>query len=438
MEKEILKWFEQERGITAETLEAWGVRQEDDWIVFPFSNQDRLRSSPVKDGKRLFLWQGNKSIDLFRFLGDESPSEVAFIVEGETDTLRLWQALREAPTPSQGHVYGLPGINTWTPHFADYFKQYERVYVLLDNDTAYQTQQVVDKTWRDIKSTLGIKARRVILPALTKDVCEFFQKYSIENLKELCSRSVSTGSRLSRLDLNKEPEPFDWLVKDLICAGDVSLLIGNPGLGKSMMMMDLSVRIAQGSPGWAGFSLSKSGKVMYVDEENPEDIILHRFKALGLRDGAIENIHYYYRPGIWVNKEPDILLEEAVEIGPSLIVLDSLSRIHSEDENNANAMAKLFREGIVPLARETNAAVVVIHHTVKGETSSGFQRARGSGDITAVCDAAIDVQGTEKQGELILQQFKSRRSSQNQRSYIKLEEREGEILLTGNQDSLPF
>lgn len=350
--------------------------------------------------------------------------------------MRLQQELGD-----RGYVYGLSGIETWQPHFADYFRDAETAYVILDNDEDYNVSTRVDAVWKQIRSDLGRKARRIYLPVGVKDICEFFQTYDLEALRTLVTRKAQSKLRFKSLDLTQPPPPMDWLVSEMVCSGDVTLLMGDPGLGKSWLTMDLAASVASSEDShWLGYPVMKRGRVMYVDEENPEDIIFHRFKKLGLSEEEARNIHYLYRPGIWLNKDPDALIEEALEYEPLLIVIDSLSRVHSEDENSAGAMANVFREGITPLARETGAAVVVIHHSNKGETNNSYQRSRGSGDISAVVDAALDVRGTDVPGRFTVSLYKSRRRLGGQIVPVQITDKPdgGVRLVASDPNALPF
>lgn len=396
----MIEWFEQERGIKASTLVEYGVRQEGDYLIFPYEYGDKLRRLPTLDGPREFKFSAGAKLTLFRDRGAVGTKQM-FLVEGETDTMRLHQEVGKNAT-----VLGLSGVSAWRPEYAKDFAAAEKVFVILDQDQDYNVAAVVDKTWKAIRNDIGPKARRVLLPV--KDVCEFFQMYDLDTFRELCKRSSGVSRRFQDLDLTQDVKPVDWLVEDWFAKGDVSLLVGDPGLGKSWLTMSLAKAIAEGDGEWIGLRTG-SGSVMYVDEENPEDIIKQRMKKLGVSERGAKNIHYLYRPGIWINKDPDAFLDEALALEPTFIVIDSLSRIHSEDENSANSMAKLFRDGIQPLARETGAAVVVIHHTIKGDTTNSFKRARGSGDISAVVDAAIDVSGWNTPGRFTMTQYKSRR-----------------------------
>lgn len=416
MDQAVLDWFLTERGIKEDTLEDFLVRQEGDFLVFPYPNGEKLRRNPTLDGKRQFMFTKGKTPELYQAV-DTGPQKFAFLVEGETDTMRLYQELGD-----KASIYGLSGIEAWQPHFAGAFTNTEKVYVLLDNDLDYSVQGRVDTAWRQIRKDVGPKAHRVFLPMGIKDVCEFFTVHDMDTFKELVERKTPNTAKLKRLNLMQTPPPTDWLVEGLICAGDVTLIIGESNLGKSWLTMDLAVKVARGSGKWLGHDVKKQGNVMYIDEENPEDIIPSRLQRLGLTHELAKRIHYLYRPGIWMNKDPDTLLHEAYDIEPDLIVLDSLSRIHSEDENNANAMASLFREAIQPLARDTGAAVVVIHHVIKSEDASSIRRARGSGDITAVVDSALDCRPGAASGKLAVSQYKSRRRLGGETIYASIDD----------------
>src|SRR6266704_2948182 len=151
--------------------------------------------------------------------------------------------------------------------------------------------------------------------------------------------------------------------------------------------MALALAIANDGERFLGHVVREHGRVLYVDEENPEDLIYDRFRKLGLNMSSARNIRYLNNVGIRLDKsDADVLAEEAMDFEPALVVLDSLTRFHTEDENHAGAMAGLFHNAIKPLARETGAAVVLIHHANKTESNSSFRRSRGSGDITASVD----------------------------------------------------
>jgi hypothetical protein len=119
-------------------------------------------------------------------------------------------------------------------------------------------------------------------------------------------------------------------------------------------------------------------------------------------------MRYLHRQGVRLDKRFDMFLDEAISYQPSLIVLDSLTRIHTQDENNAGAMAGLFNDSINVLTKETGSAIVILHHTNKGESNSSYVRTRGSSDIGAAVDCGLEARHTAP-GQFNLIHFKSRR-----------------------------
>jgi hypothetical protein len=102
-------------------------------------------------------------------------------------------------------------------------------------------------------------------------------------------------------------------------------------------------------------------------------------------------------------------------------------------------MAGLFNGAIKPLARETGAATVLIHHANKSDSNSSYRRSRGSGDITASVDCGFDVREVGI-GSLAVANFKSRRQAQGETLYVSIVDTpQGTVeLIGGEQPELPF
>lgn len=443
-EAEVQDWFAS-KGISPETVKDYGVHVDDEGaMVFPYKDAEKRRKN-LPDGRRIFLWPKGRPLQLFNHHNNPR-AKFAFLVEGETDTMRLRQELYSANPDGfidLSAVYGIPGIESWRDDWADALTKHERVYVILDNDQDYNVRARVDTAWRGIRHSLQsrqIAVKRVHLPEDTNDVCEFFDRYDLDALRTLAKRSPVQTSRYQALDLTREPPPIRWLVENFVCRGDIHLLIGEPGIGKSWITMALALSVADGGEYFLGHKVREHGRVLYVDEENPEDLIYDRFRKLGLDRQSARNIRYLNNVGIRLDKsDADVLVEEALDFEPALVVLDSLTRFHTEDENHAGAMAALFHNAIKPLARETGAAVVLIHHANKTDSNSSYKRSRGSGDITASVDTGYDVRETGE-NSLVMANFKSRRKAQGDALYMTINDTaDGHVkLIGGDAPNAPF
>lgn len=391
----------------------------------PYPNGEKIRA--IVDGKRRFFFEQGKDADLFLPPDNPVDAKVAFLCEGETDTMRLWQEFRGQTT--RPAIFGIGGCHTWNgggkhERHSESLEGFDAVFVLLDNDEDYTVVAQVDAAWRRIRHDLGLKARRIRLPKGAKDVCEFFQHgYDLDSLRLLANRNGPGKSRYSPLDLTRDPEPPKWLLENTFAQGDVNLLVGREGLGKSFFTMGLAVATADGLDEFLGRRVMHHGRVLYVDQENPGDVIPNRLRRLGLTTRGANNIRYLWNCGIRLDRKADEFLEEAVDFNPALIIIDSLSRIHAQDENSAGQMGPLFNDGLMPLARETGACVVLIHHDNKAD------QARGSVDITASVDNVLHV-SKWSDNAFVLKQGKSRRVASGEELTVQIKDTEdGRIVL---------
>lgn len=413
----VLNWFGK-KGILPTTVEDFGVYIGDDGsVIFPYGDMAKKRYG-IPTGERAFRW--SRGADPILFNRRDLGKRRIFLCEGETDTMRLWQELGNQEDVG---VVGLPGIETWNQGMADDLANAELVWVVLDNDGDYKVAGRVDTCFRSIRSALGPKARRVVLPSRVNDLCEFFEDHTLDTFRLLVSRIPQPGdSRFKTLNLMREPAPPKWVIENMICRGDVHILIGEPNIGKSFITMDMATAVAGVRHAVLGHAVREQGRVLYIDEENPEDLVVDRFRRLGLTEEYASNIRYINNASVRLDRDPDALLDEAREFEPVLIVLDSLTRLHGQDENASGPMSALFNDGIQPLARDTGAALIVIHHVSKTDSTSSFKRSRGSSDITAAIDTGFDVYKADD-GTLRVKNFKARRAAQASTIYADIMDR---------------
>jgi hypothetical protein len=430
---EVLAWFE-EKGITSESVFDFGIEMGNDGSIhFPYRDGTKKRQG-IPSGTRSFRWEQGVPPCLFNLR--DSLKKNLFLVEGETDTMKLRQELGDNPDTG---VIGLPGIETWDDRMAEDLTQAEQIWVILDNDGDYKVAGRVDHAWTQIRLALGKRARRVHLPNQINDVCEFFETYGLDDLRTIVDRVPSPGeSRFTVLDLTADPPPVRWIIEDMICGGDIHMLIGEPSIGKSWITMGMAIAVAGNAPTFLQRDVLTHGRVLYIDEESPQDLIYHRLHRLGLNPEIAKNIRYLSNENIRLDKQADDIVTEALDYDPELIILDSLTRFHTEDENNAGAMATLFNDALKPLARKTGAAVVLIHHANKTDSNSSYKRSRGSGDITAGADCGYDVRAIAER-TVAVSNYKSRRAAQSDTFFVTIQDVEDRVeLIGGDTQYIPF
>ncbi len=401
-----ITWFAL-KGINDKTIDTWGIYKDIDTgeIVFPYPHGVLKRRGGWHDrnAKRTFRQDGNIGV---YYIDDPSQYKKAIICEGETDCLRLWQEY------DSYFVCSVPGQSSWAPSFASIFNDMDEVLVVFDNDPDAYVQDKTDATIRNIKRDIGIgKVRRLTLPVDVKDVCEFFKKHSVAEFDSIIEAASTGNYHWKPLDLTIDPGPTDWLIEPVIAKGDVVMLLGEPNSGKSMVGMSMAAAIArQDEVLWQTYNIHpNTGRVLIVDEENPVDVVFRRLRDFGI-SGHEDNIRYLFHQGVRLDRNADSLFEEAAAFKPDLIVLDSLVRLHSKDENSSSDMAILYNDSIKPLARELNCAVLLLHHAGKTDASSSYKRGRGSGELTASPDVGLDIRPLGD-GRFNLVTYKTRRAA---------------------------
>lgn len=203
----------------------------------------------------------------------------------------------------------------------------------------------------------------------------------------------------------KIPEP-PFLVKPFFPSGGLCLLHGKRGIGKSMLTMALARSVAMGEP-FLGMFEARKGTVVVVQLDMVESVFHDRLQA----DPEFYCFDDWYTlTGVAsvaraTPKTPWV--EAIVAVQPDLIIIDTLRKAHSWDENSSDTPARFYAK-----LRELFGftAVVMIHHDRKSQSdSSGLEAAesfRGSGAWLDDVDCGLHV--VKKRGALELEFSKLR------------------------------
>ena len=175
------------------------------------------------------------------------------------------------------------------------------------------------------------------------------------------------------------PPPIPWVVENVAARGALTMIVGEPGQGKSYLALALAAGVAEGQD-TAGFTIPKRRNVAIVDAENGQGELHRRLASLSYPAGMKVAVT---DSGFCVEQNLYQLEEAGSELGTDLIVLDSLRTLWpTGDENESDAVTKLLT-GIQHVARSTDTAIVILHHRNK---SGGY---RGSGAMAAVPEIMI-------------------------------------------------
>ena len=110
--------------------------------------------------------------------------------------------------------------------------------------------------------------------------------------------------------LQKPKQQLQSQKKKLHHKGSLTLLGGEPGIGKSTLILQICNKIA------------KDGQVLYVSGEESAEQIKLRADRLGINN---DNILFLGETDI------DIINQSIIELNPKLVIIDSIQTMYSED-----------------------------------------------------------------------------------------------------------
>ena len=226
----------------------------------------------------------------------------------------------------------------------------------------------------------------------------------------------TTGEILTQ-DFGEE----EWLVESLITKQGMTALSGNPGDFKTWITIHMALCISRNIDVFGKFKTAR-GNVLIIDEEDHLRLLKKRLNCLGVKD--TDNIYYLSQSGIKVDigAVRDMILEIVKEKNIKLVILDSLIRVHEQDENDAKGMAKVFSS--LQKILTAGASILFTHHHRKQNSfgqNNSKQSMRGSSDILAAVDCHIVIEKKrDEEDRLIIRQQKSRQAEELQPFEIKV------------------
>lgn len=188
--------------------------------------------------------------------------------------------------------------------------------------------------------------------------------------------------------LENEPRPIDFVLPGL-AASTVGSLVAPGATGKSTAGLEMAVQVATGKD-LMGLGKYPTGHVVTLAAEDPADVIHARLRAISahLNETEREDLKANSLILPCLGRAGDLLDDgetaeriERVAQGARLVILDTLSRWHTGEENERRDAAKVMR-ALERIAERTGAAIVFLHHTSKAAALEGNgdkqQSSRGS------------------------------------------------------------
>ena len=136
-----------------------------------------------------------------------------------------------------------------------------------------------------------------------------------------------------------------------VVPGGVVLLGGEPGIGKSTLLLQIALQI--------------NNKVLYISGEESQQQIKSRAKRMGLNE---ESCYVLCETNI------QLIFLQIQSLTPEIIIVDSIQTLHDSDVDNAAGSITQIRSvasELISFAKSTNIPVILIGHITKDGTIAG-------------------------------------------------------------------
>jgi len=181
---------------------------------------------------------------------------------------------------------------------------------------------------------------------------------------------------------NVTAREVNWLWYPYIPFGKITLIQGDPGDGKTTLVLNIAALLSNGSPMPDSDKKVGCTKIIYQSaEDGAEDTIKPRLISAGADCSNIAFIDESIQQ-LTLN---DVRIENAIkETDARLVVIDPLQAYLGENSemNRADGIRPMMKQ-LTTVADRSGCAIVIIGHMNKASGSKSIYRGLGSIDITA-------------------------------------------------------
>ncbi len=218
------------------------------------------------------------------------------------------------------------------------------------------------------------------------------------------SEAPATASRaLFRRVADIQPRPIRWLWHGRIAQGKVSIIAGNPGLGKSQVTVGMAATVSTGGRWPVDGKRCDVGNVIILSaEDDPSDTIRPRLEAADadlsrvyILDAVLDSplVRGGETPRAFnLKTDMDQLGSMLKKIGgAALVIIDPITAYLGTTGSHKNAEIRALLSPLAELAGRYGAAVVAVSHFNKNANTEALMRVTGSLAFVAAARAAYVV-----------------------------------------------
>jgi hypothetical protein len=211
----------------------------------------------------------------------------------------------------------------------------------------------------------------------------------------------------------------EWLWPDFYALGQIGLIAGSPGDGKSTVLRALTAAVTTGAPlplkdGTWSERTTPRNVIMLLAEDSIDKIVVPHLKKLGANLDLVTFMLGRGNPddpttlglGAFDLKAIETTIDDN---GAVLLIIDPWTAYTGGADTNKSSDVRKILVPLSKMAQQRNVAVVLLLHVNKRQGIDGYNRVSGSGDLYAQARHVVlagrdpkDVGGRKGKGVLIV------------------------------------
>lgn len=344
-------------------------------LVIPlFNDEGNLRSLqfiPAKEGEKKKFYTGCEVRGCFWWLGNPDSQKV-FLCEG----FATGASIHEVTGSCTFIAFSASALAVTAKILRNHGKS---VTVVADNDDAGES---------GAERCEGCNI--VHIPIRDMDANDYQNETG--KLAEILPDLFIQSKMLLANDILSEDLKVSWLIKGWIPSDSIGMIHGPSSSGKTTIMLDMLLSASSGMPDWLGNRIKRPIDVVYLCGEGLVGV-KRRIRAWKSHRDA-ENLGNFAVYPLPLDLDTPIGIHEIQSqietLGwkPDIIVIDTVNRYMSGDENSAQDTRTLLN-CVDALRSRYSCSGLYVHHTGNNEDAKG--RARGSSAWRGALDYEINV-----------------------------------------------
>lgn len=295
------------------------------------------------------------------------------------------------------------GKGNWPNEITPYFKQFKKATYLYDVGNDEDVKKHAGGLSKALPE-MDIYIARVPLKEKEADITDYLEQQPNLKLKQMTFLDVLDKSEKFKLEEKSSeriqtekiqpiitsldsisPEPVEWLWFNRIPLGKLSLIVGDPGTGKSFLSIYLAAHVTTGDP-WPDIEapIPKGSVIILTAEDGLADTVRPRADAAV---AGVEKIKIL--EGI-INKDGEEeffnLIEHLQTLKQAiintenvrLVIIDPITAFLSKIDSHRDPSVRGVLAPLITLAEKYKFAIVGITHLNKNEAFKAIYRTMGS------------------------------------------------------------